>query len=341
MFVEFRSIIHSHWLNNTNPDDAWKQMQVTYGSLCPSRAMVFKLYKEFDNGRKTLFDLPRTGRPRILSKVNDVKKIIDEFPYSSCRYISHIVGIDHKTVKRILIEELHMKKLCLHWVPHDLTESQKVARLEISKQLLSLLQSFSENQARKVVTADESWFFLWYGADGLWTYGGIRPTNTKHKIGDEKVMFFTAFSKCGIVLIDVLPKNTTFTSEYFVTQILPQLKTSADNMTGVSRSIKLRLHMDNAKPHNSQMSQEKMKELNIERLPQPPYSPDICANDFFLYGYIKNNLKGHRFKTRDELIQAVLEIIQKIEKSTWIAVYNQWMERLQKVIDNNGDYANK
>lgn len=79
--------------------------------------------------------------------------------------------------------------------------------------------------------------------------------------------------------------------------------------------------------------------MNIERLPQPPYSPDICPNDFFLYGYIKNNLKGHRFKTRDELIQAVLEIIQKIEKSTWIAVYNQWMERLQKVIDNNGDYA--
>lgn len=73
------------------------------------------------------------------------------------------------------------------------------------------------------------------------------------------MMLFTTFSKCGIVLIDILPKNTTFTSEFFVTQILPQLKTSADNMAGVSRSIKLRLHMNNSKPHNSQMSQEKKK----------------------------------------------------------------------------------
>mgnify|MGYP006894184570 CR=1 FL=1 len=66
--------------------------------------------------------------------------------------------------------------------------------------------------------------------------------------------------------------------------------------------------MDNAKPHNSQLSQEKMTELNIERLPQPSYSPNICPNCFFNYIYIKNNLKGHCFKAINELIQAVMEI---------------------------------
>lgn len=339
MFVEFRSVVHFYWLKKSSPEETYEEMQKTYGSKCPSKGFVYKWFEEFNNGRETVIDLHRSGRPKLFGKIDEVKRVIDEFPYSSCRYISHIVGIDKNTVKRILIEDLHMQKICLHWVPHDLTESQKVSRLNVSKELLDILQSLSKNQIKKVVTADESWFFLWYGADGKWTYGGIRPTNTKHKIGDEKVMFFTAFSISGIVLINVLPKNTTFTSEYFVTEILPQLKSSSDNISGVSRSIKLRLHMDNAKPHNSKMTNDKLIELHIERLPQPAYSPDICPNDFFLYGYVKNKLKGHRFETRDDLIKAVIEIIEKIDKSIWISVFDRWIEKLKKVIENNGSYA--
>ena len=116
-------------------------------------------------------------------------------------------------------------------------------------------------------------------------------------------------------------------------QILPQLKSSSDNIPGVSRSIKLRLHMDNAKTN------EKLIELHIERLPQPAYSPDICPNDFFLYSYVKNKLKGHRFETRDDLIKAVIEIIEKIDKSIWISVFDKWIEKLKKVIESNGSYA--
>lgn len=130
--------------------------------------------------------------------------------------------------------------------------------MEGSKQLLSFLQSYSLAQKAKVITADESWFFLYYKVDGMWRYGGIRPTKPMHKIGNEKVMIFTVFSIKGLVLMDVLPKNTSFTAEYFSNNILPQLKISADNMKGVLPAIKFRLHMDNAKPHNTKLSKEKM-----------------------------------------------------------------------------------
>lgn len=43
--------------------------------------------------------------------------------------------------------------------------------------------------------------------------------------------------------------------------------------------------MGNTKTHNSIVAQQKMNELHIERLPHPPYSPDISLNDFFFYGY--------------------------------------------------------
>lgn len=175
----------------------------------------------------------------------------------------------------------------------------------------------------------------------MWRYWGIRPTKPMHKIGDEKVMIFTAFSIKGLVLMDVLPKNTSFTAEYFTNNILAQFESSVNNMKGVLSSIKIRLHMENAKPHNAKLSKEKMEQLLIERLPHPAYSPDISPNDFFLNGYIKNKLKGKAFKSREALIDAIVEIIQKIEKNVWISAYDEWIRRLQEVIDNNGEYTHK
>lgn len=77
------------------------------------------------------------------------------------------------------------------------------------------------------------------------------------------------------------------------------------------------------------------------RLPQPRYSPDVSSNDFFLYGYVKNQLKGFHFTSRDDLFSKVVEIITKIDKSLWSSVYEDWIERLKMVINNNGDYISK
>ena len=55
-------------------------------------------------------------------------------------------------------------------------------------------------------------------------------------------------------------------------------------------------------------------------LPQPRYSPDVSPNDFFLYGYVKNQLKGFHFTSQEELFAKVVEIIQKIEKSVCSSV---------------------
>lgn len=336
--MEFRYVIHSLWLKKKDTQEIYHYMQETYKDACPSSPTIYYWVHQFNRGRKTVIDLPRSGRPKLFEKIDEVKKLIDEFPFASCRYIARIAKIDKNTVKRILTEDLNMRKLCCHWVPHDLTEIQKANRVKQSKELLSILQSLTKRQTMKVITADESWFFLQYGSDGFWSCGQKRPENVNHAINDEKVMFFTAFCIKGIVYVNVLPQNETFTGEYFANKILPHLKTAADNIKGSILTYKVRLHMDNAKPHNSIVAQQKMNELHIERLPHPPYSPDISPNDFFLYGYLKNKLKGNRFSSQKELIDAVVEIIQNIDESTWIQVYNEWIERIKKVIDCNGEY---
>jgi histone-lysine N-methyltransferase SETMAR len=40
---------------------------------------------------------------------------------------------------------------------------------------------------------------------------------------------------------------------------------------------------DNARPHISKMTQQKIKELNWEILDHPPYSPDLASSDYHLF----------------------------------------------------------
>lgn len=315
MNVEFRGVIHFCWLRRLSPQETLTEMTDAYRQDCPSLPMIYKWYKEFEHGRKNLNDLPRVGRPISQEIRNHIKRFIDNFPSSSARYIALMLDISRETVKKVLIEELHYKKLHFRWVPHDLNESQKLNRCEQSKELLSILESLSDDQLKKVVTCDESWFFLWYAEGCIWTRDGKRPDATKHSNFDPKIMIFTSFSKAGPVLVDDLPLKTSFTANYLSSIILPQLKSKIQNMKGVSKSIKIRLHMDNARPHNTQMTIKKMHSLNMLRLPQPAYSPDVSPNDFFLYGYVKEQLKGLHFTSREGLVSKVIEIIGNIDKS--------------------------
>lgn len=79
--------------------------------------------------------------------------------------------------------------------------------------------------------------------------------------------------------------------------------------------------MDNTKPHKTI---EKLSKLKMIRLLQPAYSPVLSPNDFFLYGFVKNKLKGFTHQSPEEPFQSISEIIQGIEKSTWKNVYLNW-----------------
>jgi [histone H3]-lysine36 N-dimethyltransferase SETMAR len=46
----------------------------------------------------------------------------------------------------------------------------------------------------------------------------------------------------------------------------------------------------------------KIKELRLELLPHPPYSPDLAPSDFFLFPKLKEKLAGQRFASNSEVI---------------------------------------
>jgi hypothetical protein len=72
--------------------------------------------------------------------------------------------------------------------------------------------------------------------------------------------------------------------------------------------------------------------------PHPPYSPYLAPTDFLLFGYVKERLKGMVFLSYEELLDAIGEVVTGIESENLTAVFEHWMERLEWVSQDNGDY---
>lgn len=67
----------------------------------------------------------------------------------------------------------------------------------------------------------------------------------------------------------------------------------------------------------AKLANETMERLNISKLPHSLYSPDISPNDFFLYGYTKEKLKGSTHSSENELFDHIVRIINQIYKTVW------------------------
>jgi hypothetical protein len=101
----------------------------------------------------------------------------------------------------------------------------------------------------------------------------------------------------------------------------------------------LLVHADNARPHTAKLSTQYFNENQMKSAPNPPYSPDLAPSDFYLCGDVKRCLAGLWFEDANQLLAAVEDVLEGIEKVTLQAVFPEWMDRLRKCIVTNGEYT--
>jgi len=103
-----------------------------YGDSAVKKAAVYKWVKRFSEGRESVTDEERSGRSatsRTEDNIEKVYQIVRENRRLTVRSIAEQVNIDRETVRKILTEDLDMRKVCTKMVPKELTEEQKQRRV--------------------------------------------------------------------------------------------------------------------------------------------------------------------------------------------------------------------
>ena len=86
----------------------------------------------FFEGRESVTNGERSGWPapsRTEENIAKVRQILHENRRLTVRSIAEQVNIDRERVRKVLTEDLDMRKVCAKMIPKELTEEQKQRRV--------------------------------------------------------------------------------------------------------------------------------------------------------------------------------------------------------------------
>jgi len=115
-------------------DEIRKMLVQVYGDNAMKKTAVYKWVKRFSEGRGSITNEEKSGRPATSRTEENIAKIhqtVRENRRLIVRSIAEQVNIDRETVRKILTEDLDMRKVCAKMVPKELTEEQKQRRVTI------------------------------------------------------------------------------------------------------------------------------------------------------------------------------------------------------------------
>ena len=128
----------------------------------------------------------------------------------------------------------------------------------------------------------------------------------------------------GVVHWDLLPQGQTMNSDVYCTQLDQVQQKLLEN--GINPA-QIFFQQDNARPHCSKQTPEKLNELGWELPTHPPYSPNIASTDYHLFRLLEHFMRGQWFNNECDLQQGIASLFSK--KST--AFYHRGISMLRHV----------
>ncbi len=305
----------------------WRMLKRAFGEECLSFTQIKMWFKRFKEGNDRVVDLPRSGRPNTRHKrLQEVVVAVERDRRKTVRQVSQEAGLPKTSCHRVMTADLKMAKISPKFVPHVLTENQARHRKHLSELNLDSVRN-EKRFLETIISGDETWISLFENNTKIESCEWVKPGETGSRIRPIKALRCTSTRKCmlilfhdidGVLLSEFVPRNQTVNADYYV-QILKKLKDrirhKRPGMWSGGRDGEtdhdFKLHHDNVLPHVAAKTLAFLGENNIQMVPHPQYSPDLAPCDFFVFPYLKKELRGRRFPNLKAAQDEVRRIVTK------------------------------
>lgn len=310
------------------------------GIPAPSAQSLRKWVLDFQE-LGTMSDRPRSGRPSTSSNdVDRIENLFQENPQVSITVASAQLRIPRSTIHRILHKKLKMFPYKISFL-QQLLPADYSKRLQYARHVRHELRNDPQYLDR-IVFSDECLFHT----NGVVNKHNARVWGTENPrtvqqvpLRSEKVMVWCAMHRTKII------------GPYFF---------SAGSVTGAMYKRMLRYYalpkvlalpgspifqQDGAPPHWSsevrQYLDRKLENRWIGRggpIAWPPRSPDLTPPDFFLWGYVKDQVYSSPIRDLEHLKTRITQAINRIDTGTLGNVWKNTKTRIDHVVRQNGGH---
>jgi hypothetical protein len=150
---------------------------------------VYEWIRAFKTGRTSVLGELRAERPRLGHIDSKTVSLFTENGFHGIQTLAQELGVSVSTVYDRWVNVLGFLLEDTPWVPYLLTEQLKAQRIATSIKMLRILRTQEPMNFTRVVTGDESWFFLEYSRNRVWRLGDENASErVSQKISSEKHM---------------------------------------------------------------------------------------------------------------------------------------------------------
>jgi hypothetical protein len=347
----YRFYVYTETKRGQTPQQIILQLRAAFGDSAPCQTFVYKWAKGFQSGvRETVKNLPIPGRPISLRNPKNISRVYDFItnePKSTVALVSESLDLCKTTVRSILIEELLFRKVCSVWIPHFLSDENKLQRIDCASNLIHLFNHHSmDDMLRTFAVEDETWVpFKSCGTkqqNKVWIPPQAkRPRIIRPELTPNKTLVSLAFTGNGKVSVDVTEKGETIDSDRYVKFIHSTGEHWRTLRSDPTRLTELLWMHDNARPHSAIHTKSFLERRRVTLVKQSPYSPDLNLCDRWLFKHLKGKLSGCQLQNATDVRKEIMRIFSEIPVGRFEDELRCLKDHCVAVVACQGDYVTK
>ncbi|CAF1237218.1 unnamed protein product [Adineta ricciae] len=103
-----------------------------------------------------------------------------------------------------------------------------------------------------------------------------------------------------------------------------------------AKICRIQPHHDNARSHVSGIVLDYLREVKLNVMAHPPYSPDLAPSDFWLFTRLKRNLGT--YPDARSLARGITMELNSIPIEEYQKTCHKWIERMKLCVEHQGNY---